>query len=96
MKVGDTTRAQELLSAQLRADAVLLRALAKVRADGVRTLEWGELALSLSPQMVALLELLFPDFTAPDRKVRNAAWRWFANSDWGKSYRTQPDALRRY
>lgn len=93
--LSDNTKAELLLRQRLEDDKPFLRELAVRRAHGLRVLKWGEMALEVSEPMVALLELLYPDFTARDRQTKNAAWRWFADSEWGRPYRCV-NARRRY
>jgi hypothetical protein len=94
---GDNTKAEVLLRAAVDAYAPLSlqQTLDDARTDGVRKLEWGEMALAIPEQIVALLELMYPDFTSKDRRVRSQAWRAFANSDMGRRFKTQ-DLRRRY
>jgi len=93
----DNTKAETILTAAVgtREARAIRTAAAQSRVDGVRSLEWGEMMLTVPTKVVAALELLYPDFTAPDAATRSKAWRWFANSDFGKQFRTQ-DIRRKY
>jgi hypothetical protein len=93
----DNSKAEALLryAVDVYAPLSLQQTLDDARTDGVRKLEWGEMALAVPQEIVNLLELMYPDFTAPDRRVRSAAWRAFANSDMGRRFRTQ-DLRRKY
>lgn len=96
-KGSENTKAEALLryACDVHAPASLTQALADAREDGVRKLEWGEMALAVPPEIVNLLEMLYPDFTSRDGRVKSAAWRSFANSDLGRRFRTQ-DVRRKY
>lgn len=95
MKLSDDTKAEQLLRAAIAQEYGVMATLDQVRSDGVRELEWGEMMLAVPERIISLLELLYPDFTAPDGRTRSRAWRAFANSDMGKLFRTQ-NLRRRY
>lgn len=77
------------------APASLQQALHDARTDGVRKLDWGEMMLAVPVEIVTMLEMVYPDFTAKEGSVRAKAWRDFANSDMGRRFRTQ-DLRRKY